>query len=79
MTREEAIKILKILKRQTDGYYLKTTEALNIAIKVLEQKPILDEIRKIIEIWEIWKSDDNFSSECMIKIAELLESQESEV
>lgn len=37
MTKEEAI---KILKRQADGYYPKTTEALIMAIKALEQQPI---------------------------------------
>lgn len=45
MTREEAI---KILKRQADGYYPKTTEALNMAIKAL-QEPVLDKIRKNIQ------------------------------
>ena len=39
MTREEAI---KILKRQADGYYPNTTEALNMAIKALEQEPCED-------------------------------------
>lgn len=41
MTREEAI---ALIKRNADGYYPQMTEALNMAIKALEQEPIIDEI-----------------------------------
>lgn len=51
MTREEAI---ALMKRNADGYYPKMTEALDMAIKALEQtkwiplseRPITDEERK---------------------------------
>lgn len=36
MTREEAI---ALMKRNADGYYPKMTEALDMAIKALEQEP----------------------------------------
>ena len=52
MTKEEAI--LR-LKRQADGYYPKLTEALNMAIKALEQQPCEDCISRqaVIDItWE---------------------------
>lgn len=58
MTREEAIKELEILKEdywEDDGYghetkqYGNTMLALDMAIKALEQEPILDNIRAEIE------------------------------
>lgn len=46
MTREEAIARLKVL---TDYEYDEDLEALEIAIKALEQEPILDKLRAEIE------------------------------
>ena len=40
-----------------------------------------DKLNKIKEIVDAWRTDswtDNFSYECMVKIAELIESQKSE-
>lgn len=39
---------------------------------------ILDEIREIVDEWQSDTWTDNFSYECMAKIAELIKSQESE-
>ena len=47
MTREEAINQLKINKE--DDTYVIDDEALEMAIKALEQEPILDKIRAEIE------------------------------
>lgn len=61
MTREEAIKELEILKEEywdDDGYgneteqYDDTMTALDMAIKALEQQPILDKIRAEIAMYE---------------------------
>lgn len=48
MTREEAIKGLKVLHRDFSGYK-PNEEMFDMAIKALEQEPILDKIRAEIE------------------------------
>lgn len=55
MTREEAINIIKSVRNNTLDY--KLDKALEMAIKALEQEPMLDKIRAEIEqtptvIWE---------------------------
>ena len=63
MTREEAIKMLKYnsnvihqtINGETDH---KEVEALEMAIKALEQEPILDKIRAEIEKLEYLNIDD---------------------
>lgn len=40
---------------------------------------ILDKIKAIVDKWQSDTWTDNLSYECMVKIAELVESQESEV
>ena len=63
MTREEVIEELKILKEDywvDDGYghetkqYDDTMFALDMAIKALEQEPIIDKIRVEINRQEKW-------------------------
>ena len=49
MTREEAIKRLKDGAPFSELVDVEWEEALNIAIKALEQEPVLDEIRAEIE------------------------------
>ena len=81
MTREEAIERLK-----TDIYkYADFTEnpnenefwmAFDMSIKALEQEPVLDKIREIVDEWQSDTWTDNLSYDCMIKIAELVEPQE---
>ncbi len=50
--------------------------ALQMAIKALEQEPILDKIREIVEKWQSDTWTDNLSYECMVKIAGLLAESE---
>lgn len=39
---------------------------------------VLDKIRAIVDEWQLDTWTDNLSYECMVKIAELVESQENE-
>lgn len=39
---------------------------------------ILDEIREIVDEWQLDTWTDNISNDCMVKIVELIESYESE-
>ncbi len=70
MTREEAINILGEVKELDDSIYqynFKYLEALDMAIKALEQEPILDKIRADIEEYiDCMRWDD---SESFIKLA----------
>ena len=47
MTREDAIKALNFLKNSIQSK--EDTEVLNMAIKALEQEPVIDKIRAEIE------------------------------
>lgn len=47
-------------------------------LSVTPQEPILDKIRAIVDEWQSDTWTDNLSYECMVKIAELVELQESE-
>lgn len=76
MTREEAIEVIQQdIPCEFDADLLK---AFEMAIQALEQEPILDKIKEIVDEWQSDTWTDNFSLECMVKIAELVESKESE-
>lgn len=62
-----------------DKLLLEVNKAICNNLKVLEQEPILDKIRAIVDDWKADTWTDNISYECMVKIAELVEPQESEV
>lgn len=42
------------------------------------EREVLDKIRNIVDEWQLDTWTDNISYECMVKIAELVEPQESE-
>jgi hypothetical protein len=78
MTREEALKILKEPDRigynvihandeETIKYNTKSQMALNMAIKALEQEPVIDKIRAEIEQLTITEGGDDY----VRKMAEL--------
>ena len=52
MTREEAIEVIKDIYNYTKWDTYTTNEARTMAIKALEQEPILDKIRADIEMYE---------------------------
>ena len=52
MTREEAIEVIKDIYNYTKWDTYTTNEARTMAIKALEQEPILDKIRAEIEMYE---------------------------
>ena len=58
--------------------YRQIAEWLEDYKQLLKQKPILDKIREIVDEWKSDTWTDNLSYECMVKIAELVEPQESE-
>ena len=79
MTREET-KNFDVLHFVADNAGLSTFEAIEKAYNmgVSEQKAVLDKIREIVDEWRSDTWTDNLSYDCMIKIAELVEPQESD-
>lgn len=63
MTREEAIGLLSGLM-----FKGKLKEALDMAIKALEQEPVLDKIKAEIERQERWLMDTGYNA-CSVDIA----------
>jgi len=84
MTREEreksidALKISVPIHALTEEKFNNYIQTLNKIMDWLEQEPILDKIRAIVDEWQSDTWTDNLSYECMVKIAELVEPQESE-
>ena len=65
MTNEEAIKKLKefkILHSEQHGFDISTLQALDMAIKALEQESILDKIEEEIEKQEEWLIEAGYNS-----------------
>lgn len=65
------------------GYVSSQEELFNLwifdeCIKALEQEPVLDKIKSIVAKWKMDTWTDSLSYECMAKIAELVQPQESE-
>ena len=55
MTREEAINLLSQMRKDGEGFLSDNTiEAYDMAIKALEQEPILDKIRAEIDRQQKW-------------------------
>ena len=67
MTREEAIKVIRKMLAYTDlsvraNLTSDMVEACRLAIKALEQEPILDKIRAEIERQEKWLMDAGYNA-----------------
>ena len=79
MTREET-KNFDVLHFVADNAGLSTFEAIEKAynIGVSEQKAVLDKIREIVDKWQSDTWTNHLSYDCMAKIAELVEPQESD-
>lgn len=90
MTKEEAIKQVELAFKVWESKvwesiygairvdWSKEHEAKDMAIKALEQEQILDKIKPIVAEWKTNTWTNNFSCECMIKIAEIIDKAESE-
>lgn len=77
MTREEKEELIQHLKYNLEigaDYLITDKDAVEI-IKALEQEPVLDKIREVVDKWQsdIWS--DTLAYEYMVKIAELVEPQ----
>ena len=62
-----------------DSYYRDYRDDIVAEIKKRMQEPILDKIKSIVTEWKNNTWTDNFSYECMSKIAEIIDKAESEV
>lgn len=74
MTKEEAIDIIKSVRNNTLDY--KLDKALDMAIKALEQEPILDKIRTdLYKLYNDRPSDYNHSqrTELFCKVIKILD------
>jgi len=56
----------------------KIYEEHKLILELLEQESVIDKIKSIVTEWKNDTWTDNLSYECMIKVAELVEPQESE-
>ena len=72
MTREEAIELIRRYERNSEHY-----DACEMAIKALEQEPILDKIRA--EIIELWKNEPcAIECGCLDEILEIIDKYRGE-
>jgi hypothetical protein len=78
MTREEAIRIVSRFRDVWDDSTTPSAEALDMAIKALEQEPIIDKIRERVELEKLGYPPSAGYYKAIIKVLKIIDKYKAE-